>query len=209
MSPKVAYRSKTDLVADAIREMVRNRELEPGAELRQREIAEQFGVSPTPVREALRRLEAEGYVATEPHRAALVVWPETGEIYDTAVIRGILEGLGAELAAKNVTPSDIAELDMLNERLTSTVDATERLAIDRDFHTRICEITRSPVLLTQLNLLWRNLENAPSVKVSTDEWPAEHEEIIRALSEGDCSEARAATNAHILSGFKAYAPADE
>ncbi len=132
MSSKVAYRSKTDLVAEAIKEMVRNRELEPGTELRQRETAERLGVSPTPVREAFRRLEAEGYVATEPHQAAIVVWPEKPEVYETAVIRGTLEGLGAELAAKKVTSEDIADLTMLNARLAKASDAAERLEIDRE-----------------------------------------------------------------------------
>lgn len=208
MSSKVAYQSKTDLVAEAIKEMVRNRELEPGMELRQRDIAERLGVSPTPVREALRRLEAEGYVASEPHQAAVVVWPEKPEIYEAAMIRGTLEGLGAELAAKKVTPEDIADLSRLNSQLEKAADATERLQIDRDFHLRICEITRSPALLAQVNLLWRNFESGPPEDMSSDRWVKEHEKIIQALSEGDCSEARAATNEHVLDGFKAYAPQD-
>lgn len=208
MASKVSYRSKTDLVAEAIREMVRSRELAPGTELRQREIAERLGVSPTPVREALRRLEAEGYVASEPHQAAIVVWPEKPEIYETAVIRGKLEGLGAELAAKKVTPEDISDLNALNARLAEAVDAAERLDIDREFHLRVCEITGSPVLLSQLNLLWRNLEAGPLEDLSTDDWVGQHERIIEALSKGDCSEARDTTNSHILGGFKAYAPGD-
>lgn len=208
MSSKVAYRTKTDLVAEAIKEMVRNRELEPGMELRQRDIAERLGVSPTPVREALRRLEAEGYVASEPHQAAIVIWPEKSDVYETAVIRGTLEGLGAELAAKKVTPADMADLTALNARLVKATDAAERLQIDREFHLRICEITGSPALLAQLNLLWRNLETGPPGEMSSDRWVTEHEKILQALSKGDCSEARAVTNEHVLDGFKAYAPQD-
>ncbi len=208
MSSKVAYRTKADLVAEAIREMVRSRELKPGMELRQREIAERLGVSPTPVREALRRLEAEGYVASEPHQATIVVWPEKSDVYETAVIRGTLEGLGAELAAKKVTPEDMADLSALNARLANTTDRTERLQIDREFHLRICEITGSPALLAQLNLLWRNLEGGPPGEMSTDRWVTEHEEILQALADGDCSEARAVTNEHVLDGFRAYAPQD-
>jgi DNA-binding GntR family transcriptional regulator len=208
VSATPTYRSKTDLVAETIREMVRRRELEPGTQLRQKEIAERLGVSPTPVREALRRLEAEGYVASEPYQAAIVVWPEKPEIYETAVIRGTLEGLGAELAAKRVTSADIADLEMLNEQMAITTNNADRLAIDREFHNRICEITESPVLLAQLNLIWRNLEGDAPEKINTDSWLEEHEQIIRALSAGDCSEARAATNSHVVGGFKAYAPSD-
>jgi DNA-binding GntR family transcriptional regulator len=206
MSSKVAYRTKTDLVAEAIKEMVRNRELEPGMELRQRDIAERLGVSSTPVREALRRLEAEGYVASEPHQPAIVVWPEKSDIYETAVIRGTLEGLGAELAAKKVTPEDMADLIALNAGLADATDPIERLQIDREFHLRICEITGSPALLAQLNLLWRNLETGPPVEMSSDRWVTEHEQILQALSEGDCSEARSVTHEHVLDAFKAYAP---
>lgn len=208
MSSKVAYRSKTDLVADAIRDMVRNRELAPGTALRQREIAEKLGVSPTPVREALRRLEAEGYVASEPHQAPVVVWPDKPEIYETAVIRGTLEGLGAELAAKKIAPSDIEELNALNARLVASVDDSEKLEIDREFHLRVCEVTGSQILVGQLKLLWRRLESGGLESMSTEHWFSEHERIIRALSDGDCSEARDITNHHVLDGFRAYAPSE-
>lgn len=208
MSSKVAYRSKTDLVAEAIRDMVRNRELRPGTELRQRELAEKLGVSPTPVREALRRLEAEGYIVSEPHQAPVVVWPDKPEIYETAVIRGTLEGLGAELAAKKITSSDIEELKILNARLEAATDVNEKLAIDREFHLRVCEVTASPVLVGQLQLLWRRLESGALENMSTEQWFSEHERIIRALSAGDCSEARDMTNHHVLDGFRAYAPSE-
>jgi DNA-binding GntR family transcriptional regulator len=208
MSSKVAYRSKTDLVAEAIRDMIRNRELEPGTMLRQREIAEQLGVSPTPVREALRRLEAEGYVAGEPHQAPVVVWPDKPEIYETAVIRGTLEGLGAELAAKKITSFDIEALNSLNARLAAAVDDGEKLEIDREFHLRVCEVTGSPVLVGQLELLWRRLQSGALESMSTEQWFSEHERIIQALSQGDCSEARDVTNHHVLDGFRAYAPSE-
>lgn len=208
MSTKVAYRSKTDLVAEAIKEMVRNRELRPGTELRQREIAERFGVSPTPVREAFRRLEAEGYLASEPHQAAVVVWPEKPDVYESAVIRGTLEGLGAELAAKKVTPEDISDLTNLNERLAGAGDSAERLELDKQFHVRVCEITGSPALLAQLSLVWRNFDSGPPENMHSDRWVLEHREIIEALSTGDCSEARAATMEHVIDGFRAYAPSD-
>jgi DNA-binding GntR family transcriptional regulator len=207
MAPKVAYRSKTDLVAEAIKEMVQSGELEPGTELRQREIADILGVSPTPVREALRRLEAEGFVASEPHRAAVVVRPENSEVYQNALIRGTLEGLGAELAAKKVTSEDIEMLTELNARLGQAADLAEASRIDREFHLRIYEITGSPVLISQINFLWRTLGDGPPVDRPLDDWVGQHQKIIEALAAGDCSEANAATNSHIVDGFKGYAPA--
>jgi DNA-binding transcriptional MocR family regulator len=64
------YVSKSDMVTDALRELITDRQLSPGTPLRQRDLAEQFDVSYTPVREALRRLESEGLVVTDVHRGA-------------------------------------------------------------------------------------------------------------------------------------------
>ncbi|MEX0864897.1 MAG: GntR family transcriptional regulator [Acidimicrobiia bacterium] len=206
MTVKVSYRSKTDLVADAIKSMIQSGELEPGAELHQREVADWLGVSPTPVREAMRRLEAEGFVSIEPHRPALVIRPDNAEFYENAVILGTLEGLGAELAAKKVTPGDIETLADLNHRLAQAATPSQRMSLDREFHSRICEITGSPVLLSQLNLLWRTMGDSPVADGSVADWVAQHTLIIDALAAGDCSEARDATNSHILDGFRDYAP---
>ena len=208
MATKVSYRSKTDLVADAIKAMIRSGELETGAQLQQREIADRLGVSPTPVREALRRLEAEGFVQSEPHRPAVVVRPDNSDSYESAVILGTLEGLGAELAAKKVTDDDINTLEILNRQLASAESASERMELDRDFHFRICKITGSSVLLSQLNLLWRTIGDGRGRDIPVAEWVGQHQTIINALSAGDCSEARDATSNHVLDGFRRYAPAD-
>lgn len=208
MTSKVDYRSKTDLVADAVRLMIQNGELPPGTELRQRDLAQLLGVSSTPVREALRRLEAEGYVANEPHRGTIVFWPEKGDIYETAVLRGMLEGRGAELAAKRVTASDLEQLRELNRRLIGSTDQAESLALDRQFHTHICEITGSSVLLNQLNLIWRAPGDGAHIQIKPEQWARQHQVIIDALAAGDCSEAKAATNSHALEGLEAYAPTD-
>lgn len=202
----VNYRTKTDLVADAIRSMIHNGELEAGRELHQREVAQRLGVSSTPVREALRRLEAEGFVDIEPHRPAVVARPDHEQLYGTAMILGALEGLGAELAAKKVTPTDIESLFGLNEALKAAITNTERMSADRQFHMRICQITGHDALLAQLNLLWQAMGFGTQMEIPTDEWVAQHQEIIDALVAGDCSEARDATSSHVLDGFKSYAP---
>lgn len=206
MTTRVSYRSKTDLVAEAIKSMIHRGELAPGAELHQRAVADRLGVSPTPVREAMRRLEAEGYVSIEPHRPAVVVGPDGTDLYESAVILGTLEGLGAELAAKRVVPGDIEALIEINDRLASASSHSDRMALDRQFHTRICEITGSTALLSQINLIWRTIGDDPPLESSVDEWVAEHNSIIGALELGDCSEARDATNSHVLHGFRVFAP---
>jgi DNA-binding GntR family transcriptional regulator len=204
----VNYRSKTDLVADAIKSMIHSGELTSGEKLHQREVADKLGVSPTPVREALRRLEAEGFVAIEHHRPAVVVRPDDAELYGNAMIIGALEGLGAELAAKKVTSGDIEALVELNDRLAEVSTLSERMSLDREFHLKICEITGYPFLISQLNLLWRMIGDGPPVETPIEDWVAQHRVIIDALAAGDCSEARDATNNHVLDGFKNYAPSE-
>jgi DNA-binding GntR family transcriptional regulator len=208
MAVRVSYRTKTDLVADAIKSMIQSGELGPGTELHQRVVADLLGVSPTPVREAMRRLEAEGFVSIEPHRPALVVTPDDSQSYESAVILGVLEGLGAEMAAKKVRPGDIEALVDLNRRLAAADTPAEKIALDRQFHLRICEITGSPILLAQLNLLWRTVGDNLMMQASVEDWVTQHESIIEALEAGDCSEARDATNTHVLAGFRDLATAE-
>lgn len=204
MTSRVTYRSKTDLVAEAIKEMIHSGELKRGAELHQRAIAERLGVSPTPVREAMRRLEAEGYLAIEPHQPAIVMGSDESNLEESAIILGTLEGLGAELAAKRVRPGDIEALKEINGKLGRAASHTERIELDRQFHARICEITGSTILLAQLKLLWRTVGDAPSRRSSTSQWVRDHKSIIDALEVGDCSEARDATNSHALQRFQLF-----
>lgn len=206
MPPGLTYRSKTDLVADALKEMMHSGELAPGATLRQRDVADQLGVSPTPVREAFRRLEAEGFIVTEAHRAAVVVRSENNRLYENAVIRAALEGLGAKLAAERIDEADIRDLESLNEQLANAPDHQAALALNRKFHFRIYEITESPVLIAQLNLLWRTLGDGPPTDRPLSESVAHHQDIIESLRARDGEKAEAATSRHIIDAFASLAP---
>jgi DNA-binding GntR family transcriptional regulator len=202
----VQYQSKSDLVADALRRMIESGDLEPGSHLRQRDVADMLGVSPTPVREAFRRLEGEGFIVTEPHRASVVVRSEDSRLYENALIRAALESLGASLAAQHVTPEAIRELEQLNQQLAASPDTETAQTANRLFHFRIYELTGSPVLLSQLNLLWRTLGSGPHVDRPVDESVRQHEEIIAALRAKDGEKAAAATSHHILEAHQAMAP---
>jgi DNA-binding GntR family transcriptional regulator len=202
----VQYQSKSDLVADALRRMIETGELGPGTHLRQRDVAELLGVSPTPVREAFRRLEGEGYIVTEPHRASVVVRSEDSRLYENALIRAALESLGASLAADHVTDEAIEELEELNRQLAGSTDMETTQAANRLFHFRIYQLTESPVLLAQLNLLWRTLGNGPHVDRPIAESVRQHTEIIEALRAKDGERAAAATHHHIVEAHQAMAP---
>src|SRR5260370_36396601 len=88
------YVSKTDLVAALIRELIITGELGPGEQLRQRDLAQRFGVSQTPVREAMRRLESEGPLICDTHRGFTVGPPDVGRVAENGQIRAALRCLG-------------------------------------------------------------------------------------------------------------------
>ena len=102
--PGPGYVSKTDMVAALIREQIITGELAAGEQLRQRDLAQRFQVSQTPVREAMRRLESEGLVIGDTHRGFTVVEPDDGPIEENFQIRAALESLGASLAARKIEP---------------------------------------------------------------------------------------------------------
>jgi DNA-binding GntR family transcriptional regulator len=191
------YRSKTDLVASAIKEMIHSGELEPGAVLRQRDIAELLGVSPTPVREALRRLEGEGFLLSQPHSSTVVVRAEDRALYENAQIRAALESLGTELAAEKATAEDIVELEEINREFEGSVGETA-VNLNRQFHFRIYEIAASPVLRAQLRLLWQMLDGGPRVERLPTDSAKQHQEIIDAIRDHDSQRAGELVRRHIL-----------
>ena len=116
------YVSKTDLVAALIRELVITGELPAGEQLRQRDLAQRFGVSQTPVREAMRRLESEGLLVCDTHRGFTVAAPELGPVQENFQIRAALESLGASLAARKIDAADLARLHGLNDQMRALPD---------------------------------------------------------------------------------------
>ena len=130
MSTEVAgYISKTDLVAALIRELVITGELAPGEQLRQRDLARRFGVSQTPVREAMRRLESEGLLVCGTHRGFTVVAPDVGRVEENFRIRAALESLGASLAARKIDPAGLARLRELHAAMDRAVRASQSRAV--------------------------------------------------------------------------------
>ena len=105
-------RALVDKLAATLQARMLSGELVSGTRLRQEALAEEFGVSRTPIREALRKLQASGLVELQPHRGALVRGPSAREIRDAYEVRAELEGLAAELAAQRIHQ---AQLDGLHE----------------------------------------------------------------------------------------------
>src|SRR5258707_11392764 len=111
------YLSKSNFMAALLRELIISGELKPGVQLRQRDLAERFGVSVTPVREALRWLESEGLVRYDAHKGSTVVEAEAGATRAKHQIRGVPERLAAFLAAPQLSHQGIRELQCYHQGL--------------------------------------------------------------------------------------------
>ena len=193
------YVSKTDLVAALVRELIITGELAAGEQLRQRDLAQRFGVSQTPVREAMRRLESEGLLVCDTHQGFTVVAPDEGRLEENFRIRAALESLGASLAARRIDASGLARLRGLNDQMRALADHDPAYAeLNREFHFTVYEYAHSPLLLSLMRLLWASLHGGPRVTRSHAESARQHDEILAALVEGDADVASARTYQHIM-----------
>ncbi len=133
--------------------------LRPGEVIMDGPLAEQYGMSRTPVREAMNALRREGFVVVIPRRGTFVKSVEIGELKDTYHLRTLLEPEAAVLASQRATS---AELDALDELGDSTVSAADEPAArneaNRLFHVRIAEVGRIPLLAQTINTLHEEIE---------------------------------------------------
>ncbi len=197
------YQSKSDVVTAALREALITGEFEPGTPLRQRDLAARFGVSPTPVREALRRLEVEGLVRCDLHRGASVVEGKFGATEENYQVRAALESLAARLAATRISEAELERLKELHEELARHSKRTAAaIDINRRFHFQIYEAAGSPILLALLRLLWRSLPDGPQLIRPLAESVRMHGEIVAAIRRRDQDAAERLTREHILGAMR-------
>ncbi len=200
--PPLQYASKSDIVCAMLRELIISGELSAAEPLRQRDLAARFGVSQTPVREALRRLESEGLVVNDPHKGATVAVSRQGIVQENSLIRAALEPLGARLAADAITEEQLEDLRRLNDEMTALADGGDPGhygELNRRFHFAIYESAASPMLLSMMRLLWQAMPAGPRVSRPHAESARQHQELIEALAAGDGDRAADITREHILS----------
>lgn len=192
------YMSKADMVTGALRELLESGELAPGEALRQRQLADRFGVSPTPVREALRRLEAEGLVSFDLHKGSNVVAVDYGATRENYRIRAALESLGAELAAESISDESVRELEEIIAEMELTSDTDLVHELNRRFHFRIYEAASSPLLMSLIKRLWAAFPQGPQVVRSHSESISQHRTLVEALRSGDAQKAHEVMFHHIM-----------
>ncbi|ROO89114.1 DNA-binding GntR family transcriptional regulator [Actinocorallia herbida] len=203
-----------DETAAAIRARIMSGEIPIGAQLRQAELAAQLGISRTPIREALRQLQAGGLIEVLPRRGAVVRVPSPWEVREAYEVRAELEGLAAERAVRRVTRTLLDELRATNEVLRANDRPAEpprpgepmsptTVANDR-FHTLIHEIAGNDRLTRTIREINEAFPRNVSANVLQDDHRHqadnlhEHERIVAALESEDPKLARREMRDHVL-----------
>ena len=200
------FRTKEEQVADFLREGIISGMFERGSRLKQAEIAERLQLSITPVREALKLLEAEGYVTGNSYRGACVA-PFDASASDEALdLRLQLESRLIRGTLQHVTGQDISELQAMNAEFGRAFELGDRAAargVNYRFHRHLYGIAAMPQTLHFVQILWArypfDLINA--IEGRGKQAAAEHDEIMRALVSGDLPAAMLAMRKHIESGY--------
>ena len=179
-----------------MREAILTATLPPGTRLRQEKLAELFGTSRIPVREALRALEYEGLVSSIPYRGFTVTELDADDIEEVYELRILLESHAVRLAVPLITDDDLAELEELYAKMTrAPVSADAQLAAPERFYLRLYSTAGRPrlvALIFQLrqevarSLRWPTLQHSPS----------HHERFFEAIRAGDADGATAQLASH-------------
>ncbi|OUM93945.1 MAG: GntR family transcriptional regulator [Firmicutes bacterium ZCTH02-B6] len=200
------YKPLRELVFEAIREAIITGHLKPGERLMEIQLAEELGVSRTPVREAIRKLEQEGFVVMVPRKGAYVADISMKDIAEVFEIRGALEGLAAELAAERATEEQLERLERLLVEIGECIerqDVDGMIEKDTAFHDLLFSASHNERLVQILSLLReqiqrfrsRTLARVERMKVALEE----HKAIVEALGRRDSELARSLAEAHIES----------
>lgn len=177
--------------------------LGPGARVRTEDVAAEMGLSRQPVREAIRRLEAEGYLTTRPHRGAIVSMHTPGQLHELFEIRAALEGMAARVAAATLGAAEIDALAALLAPMDAAGAETNAwLAAHVELHLRIALAARRPRLAREIARMHAALEPYLRLWYLHAGTPADarqdHERLIQALRSGYPAHAEEVMRDHVL-----------
>lgn len=212
--------TKADEIALVLEDEIVSGAIEPGTVLRQEQLSERFGVSRTPVREALRRLAALGLVSFVPNRGVRVRALSREELREAFLVRAELEGLATELAASRMTPADLQALDEAERRFSElTIELRRRsrgggepdpalfaewMRANHAFHDVIYAAANAPLIERLAKSARRTFmgQTVWSGKAELDELYAkndlQHRAIREALAAGSAAGARTLAREHVL-----------
>lgn len=176
----------------------------PGTRMMEVELADEMGVSRTPIREAIRKLEKEGLVTIEPRRGAYASMISTNDMVAILEVRQDLEGLAAFLAADRMKPSQLEELKEISEKYNDAVargSMEDMIRCDTKFHRIIVESCHNKILVQMIEQLQELVLRFRYIYYDNfrraENMPEEHAAILDAIESGNAGNARQAADVHI------------
>lgn len=196
------YKPLREIVFETLRDAIITGQLKPGERLMEVQLAEELGVSRTPVREAIRKLELEGLVVMVPRKGAYVADISTKDVAEVFEIRAALESLAAGLAAERITQEELEELHrILETESTENLDLETLIEVDTAFHEVIYKASRNERLVQIISNLREQIQRFRSITLAKPgrmkDALKEHKQIVEAISQGDVALARQLAQQHI------------
>lgn len=194
---------------DRLHAAIQSGELRPGARLVEQELATWAGASRTPIREALARLEAEGLVVREPGRGTRVVELDAGMVAELYVMREVLEGTAAALAARHASDAELAALREIAkvDRRPGKRSPAARSENNRRFHDTLYRCAHNHYLLRAVSALREAMAVLGNTTLGltgrSETALEEHEKLLRALEARDAAAAESAAREHIRAAYRA------
>lgn len=200
----IQRRTLHDELVDRLRHMIVEGDLKPGEKLSEKDLSEFFGVSRTPLREALKVLGKEGLVSLVPNRGATVSKLTMADLEEAFPIMGALESVSGELACAHITDAEIAKLERLHNEMVEkykTGDLKNYFKLNENIHSLILDAARNPTLSEMQRSLSGRIRRARYMaNMSAERWAravAEHEAILAALKERDGEKLGTILKAHL------------
>jgi DNA-binding GntR family transcriptional regulator len=210
LTPRALYEE----VAELLRQRIFNRELEPGSWIDELKLAEEYGISRTPLREALKVLAAEGLVTMKVRRGAYVTEVSEKDLADVYHLLSLLESDAVGVVAERASDAQLAELEALHAELEAAaapgkVDRAHFFAINERFHMRLLEIAgnrwRDQMVADLRKVMKLNRHNSLLKSGRIEESLAEHRMLMAALKAHDPQASMARMQEHFKNGLEAAA----
>ena len=180
---------------------LREGRLNPGDRLRETELADRLGMSRTPVREAIRQLEADGIVTHVPRQGATIRTLDYAEVRELYEMRAVLEGTAARLAARAASDIEIEELIDMNQQMAQLGNAPEAFVLNRQFHAALLDAAKNRFLARSIHTLQKALMILGPTTLTEPDRAAkaveEHFGVLDAIRAREGALAEAAMRAHI------------
>jgi DNA-binding GntR family transcriptional regulator len=206
LAPRALYEE----VAELIRQRIFRRELEPGSWIDEVRLANEYGISRTPLREALKVLAAEGLVTMKVRRGAYVTEVSERDLAEVYHLLSLLESDAAAVVAERASPAELKELQALHGELEGAVGDRDRFfGVNERFHMRLLEIAgnrwRNQMVADLRKVMKLNRHNSLLKSGRIEDSLAEHAAVMQALGARDPEATRARMQEHFRNGLEAAA----